>query len=119
MKRPSFGIIGLTRDELSQQQLLLDVTRKHPEQGEHLVAWLKAVAMEICRPPSACPVPTISLRSKVTPSCADPFPKWRSNESHEPTKKIGNALAGMISDHDRITRFHPPPVQSETGEPDG
>ena len=44
MKRPSFGIIGLTRDELSQQQLLLDVTRKHPEQAEHLVAWLKAVA---------------------------------------------------------------------------
>lgn len=44
MKRPSFGIIGLTRDELSQQQLFLDVTRKHPERAEHFLAWLKGVA---------------------------------------------------------------------------
>ncbi len=39
----SFGMIGLTRGELHAQQLLLNVTRKFPEQADNLVVWLNAV----------------------------------------------------------------------------
>ena len=41
--KTSFGMIGLTREELYAQQLFLNVGREFPEQVAHLVAWLSAV----------------------------------------------------------------------------
>ena len=38
-----FAIIGSTRDQLRQQQLLLQITRRHPQQGGRLRDWLNAV----------------------------------------------------------------------------
>ena len=40
MTTQTFGLIGMTRQELHDQQLFLDVARRHPEQIQRLVDWL-------------------------------------------------------------------------------
>lgn len=51
----SFGVIGLTRDELRAQQLLLNVTRKFPGQADNLVTWLR----QLGRRAPICPAAAI------------------------------------------------------------
>ena len=41
--KTSFGMIGLTHEELYAQQLFLNVGREFPDRVVNLVAWLSAV----------------------------------------------------------------------------